>query len=296
MIPLAILDLDGRMLRVNESLCTLLARTPAELLGTTFQAYTHPDFQGDDVEPTRLMMSGERRQHMREKRYVRSDGADIWAEVAATLIRYVDGTPSHFVIQVQDVTARREHEAELRRLADHDPLTGLRNRRGFYDRLAQHAAHVERYEPTGALLMLDLDNVKHHNDTHGHIVGDELLSAVAHGLESRLRTTDVIGRYGGDEFVVLLPEANREQAQTVAQALIEQIAGTRLDSALALDVAIGASVGIVCFEMIGALPASAALVCADRAMYAAKNSGRNRYAVYMPGANAGEVAGEVSVS
>jgi diguanylate cyclase (GGDEF)-like protein/PAS domain S-box-containing protein len=288
LIPLAILDLDSRMVRVNQSLCELFGRTPEELLGSTFQEHTHPEHRGDDVEPIRQMLSGERRVHVRQKRYVRADGADVWAEVAISLIRHPDESPSHYVIQVQDITARREHESELRHLADHDPLTGLRNRRGFYDRLTQHAAHVERYEPIGALLMLDLDDFKRHNDTHGHVVGDELLTTVAQGLESRLRTTDVVGRYGGDEFVALLPEAHRDDAQTVAQALIEQISITRLPSGLELGRPVGASVGIVCFEMIGALPASAALICADRAMYQAKNRGGNRYSVYVPGSNASE--------
>ncbi len=283
LIPLAILDMDGAMLRVNRSLCELFARPAEELLGHDLQDFTHPEHSGDDIEPVRQMLSGERRVHVREKRYLRADGVDVWAEVAISLIRYADETPSHYVIQIQDITARREHEAELRRMADHDPLTGLRNRRGFYDRLTQHAAHVERYEPIGALLMLDLDNFKDHNDTHGHVVGDELLTTVAQGLESRLRTTDVVGRYGGDEFVALLPEAGRDEAQTVAEALIDQIAGTRLPSGLELGRPIGASIGIVCFEMIGALPAGAALICADRAMYEAKNSGGNRYSVYVPG-------------
>lgn len=285
LIPLAILDLSSRMVRVNQSLCLLFGCSAEQLLGRTFQEFTHPEHRGDDVQPLQELMSGQRRVHVREKRYLRSDGTPIWAEVAVSMIRHGDGRPSHFVIQVQDITARRDHEAELRRMADQDPLTGLRNRRGFHERLTEHTAQIERYEPIGALLMIDLDHFKDHNDTHGHIVGDELLAAVASRIQSRLRVNDVIGRYGGDEFVVLLPDASREQAEVVAPALIVQVAKTELISGPLLDRPIGASIGVVCFADTGPLPASAALIFADRAMYVAKRAGGNRFVLHEPDAS-----------
>ncbi len=279
-IPLAICDFEGRMTHVNRSMCALLGRPSQRLLGASFQEFTHPDHRGNDLEPLEQVLSGKTAVYVREKRYVHADGHSIWAEVSVTLARLPSGRPSHFVVQVRDISERRGYEEELRRMADQDPLTGLRNRRSFEGRLSDHIAHIERYGATGAVLMIDLDNFKYQNDTHGHGVGDELLSAVATRLESRLRASDVVGRHGGDEFVVLLPDASRTQAEVVASKLIEQINATALMAELDATKPIGASVGIVCFEETGPLPVDSTLVYADRALYQAKHAGRNRFVVY----------------
>ena len=132
---------------------------------------------------------------------------------------------------------------------------------------------------TGALLLFDLDNFKLHNDTFGHAAGDELLVAVGEGLRKRLRTTDVIGRRGGDEFAVLLPDAGPARAGIVTQSLLENIsrlaeraAGLQRDCKHRCRV----------LRAHAALKADAALQCADQAMYHAKRSGRNRFEEWQP--------------
>jgi diguanylate cyclase (GGDEF)-like protein/PAS domain S-box-containing protein len=270
------------MLRVNTALCEIFGRTQAELLATTFQALTHPDDVGDDQPVMLLLESRTLKHHVREKRYVHADGHTIWAEVAVSLMTEADGRSSHIVVQVQDITERRARFEQLRHMADHDPLTGLLNRRGFDRELDAHIARTRRYGATGALLMFDLDNFKAHNDTHGHSAGDELLVALADGLRNRLRTTDVLGRLGGDEFVVLLPDASRSRADLVTNSLVEHIQRIGEEAPTAVAAGVTASAGFVCFEIAGPLTPEAAMKCADAAMYTAKRKGRNQYTEWGP--------------
>lgn len=291
--PLAMVDFDARMLRVNAALCEFLGRPAERIVGASFQEFTHPDYRANDLELLESVLAGRLPVHTRQQRYVHADGRSIWAEVSVSLIKRADGRPSYFMLQIRDISERRGYEEELRQMADQDPLTGLRNRRGFQERLRDHIAHIERYGAIGALLMIDLDNFKHHNDSYGHGAGDELLIAVARRLESRLRASDVVGRHGGDEFVVLLPDATREQAEVVASKLIDQISDTTLLSKLSPGEAIGASIGAVCFQTTGSMTPDTALLYADRAMYQAKHSGRNRYVVYDPDEAAGGTLAEL---
>ncbi len=123
-----------------------------------------------------------------------------------TLIRDAEDRPHHFITQAQDITERRQHETYLRHLADHDPLTGLLNRRSLERELTSHVARVKRFGVTGAVLMIDLDNFKYYNDTQGHSAGDALIVRIGQVLQTRLRETDLLVRLGGDGFAVLLPK------------------------------------------------------------------------------------------
>src|SRR5262245_42829813 len=121
---------------------------------------------------------------------------------SSPLIRGSDGVPLRLLAQLQDITDQKRYEDRLADLADHDPLTGLLNRRSFGRRLESHAARAGRYGAEGALLMLDLDHFKYVNDTLGHQAGDDVIVRVAAVLESRLRQTDLLARLGGDEFAI----------------------------------------------------------------------------------------------
>ena len=142
---------------------------------------------------------------------------------SVALIRDDEDRPHHFIIQAQDITERRRYETQLRHMADHDPLTGLLNRRSLERELASHVARVKRNGATGAVLMIDLDNFKYYNDSQGHSAGDELIVRIGRALQVRLRETDVLVRLGGDEFAVLLPAEDHETAAIVADDLLELI-------------------------------------------------------------------------
>ena len=163
----------------------------------------------------------------------------------------------------------------LRRLADRDPLTGLLSRQAFERELDRR---IGAPGAAGALILLDLDHLKHVNDRLGHSVGDRLIAAIALALQQRLRKTDVLARLGGDEFGVLLPGANREAAERVAAALLERVRS----KAVAPGRSVTASAGIATYDREHPAPAEEILVNADIALYEAKEAGRSQTAVFAP--------------
>jgi len=173
---------------------------------------------------------------------------------------------------------RRAIAKELKRLAERDPLTGLYNRRRLDEEIVRQLATLDRHARPFAVLMIDLDSFKQVNDTSGHAAGDGLLVEVAHALRRELRTADYVARFGGDEFVVLLPDADEGTVAVVAQKLLGAIREIRVDSG-AGDVGCSASVGAVtCLPPgDGAWTPEFVLSAADTELYAAKAGGRDAY-------------------
>lgn len=162
----------------------------------------------------------------------------------------------------------------LRQLAMFDELTGLANRRAVLEQLDAQRRHARRLDRALAVLVIDVDRFKLVNDGHGHAVGDEVLRHVARVIAGSLRANDRVGRVGGEEFLVVLPEANLEHAHAIAERMRQLVAAARCETAagvLTLTVSIGAAV------MQGSDESAAALIArADAALYAAKAGGRNR--------------------
>lgn len=205
------------------------------------------------------------------------DGHAVQVTLSSRVLGGLDGSRDVVLVNVVDVSERFRYEQQLTYLADHDPLTGLANRRRFDDVLAKHMDHCARYGPGGALLLLDLDNFKEVNDTLGHGAGDELIISVAGLLKSGIRSTDVVARLGGDEFAVLLPNSDQKAAESVAASIVERVRhytatldGTRRR--------VTASVGVVTVKAAQEQDAGL-LALADMTMYDAKEAGRNGYAV-----------------
>jgi diguanylate cyclase (GGDEF)-like protein/PAS domain S-box-containing protein len=268
---------DGRILRVNRALCLITGHGAVELEGTTIAALLHPDDREEHLREAERMLRGDLSVARAELRFLHADGRMVWAAVSTTLVRDPAGAPLHFLTQAQDVTERRRYEAELRHMADHDPLTGLLNRRSFERELERHVAHVKRYGPCGATILLDLDHFKNVNDTLGHRAGDELIVRVAEALRSRMRERDVIARLGGDEFAILLPDGGREAAEAVADAVLEAVRAQRISSPSGRVRPVSGSVGVALFSDEH-LTGEDVLVNADLAMYDAKEAGRDRAA------------------
>jgi len=163
---------------------------------------------------------------------------------------------------------------ELRRLATRDALTGLLNRRAFNEVLAEEIDRARRLSRPLALVVLDLDHFKSVNDTRGHPAGDAVLAAVARVLESEVRSIDKVARLGGEEFAVLLMETEAHDALVVARRLVEAVRGRPVGLADGESLAVTVSAGVA--ELAGYGENDAALMTsADKALYAAKHSGRN---------------------
>jgi len=279
-IGMALSDLDGRFIQVNDALCAITGYTREELEEMSFADLSHPTDAGREEEMMRSLLAGEQSTYWMEKRYVDVVGQVVWVAVHATLVRAADGTPQHFLGQIQDVSERVRYETQLQHMADHDPLTGLLNRRSFERELNTHIQQVQRYGPEGAALVLDIDRFKHINDTLGHNVGDELIVKVAQTLRTRLRDSDVLARLGGDEFAILLPRGGATEAARVADAVLGAVRAQSVLTAAGRRRAITASIGIALFGDTERLSAEDVLVNADLAMYDAKEAGRDRVAIY----------------
>ncbi len=209
-------------------------------------------------------------------RFTRPDGQKIWVEIQARLLDPV--SPELGVLwQLADATKRRELEERNLYLATHDPLTGCWNRTAIEQNLRTLTAQPvgERSTAGFSLLCLDLDGFKQINDQHGHAVGDAVLKIVRQRLENILRPSDKVGRLGGDEFIVLLPETPlREQAALVSDKLVDAI--SQPINVNQQVVSVGVSIGLAIWPT-DSLDPEALMRIADVNMYTSKQAGRNAY-------------------
>jgi diguanylate cyclase (GGDEF)-like protein/PAS domain S-box-containing protein len=286
-----VLDCEDRVVLANPALARILGVKPHTLAGHTLDALVHPA----DLPLLRIALAELRHDvcatletEIRLRRGAQdAEDATIPAAIHAAVLEHGGGGPRRLVLQILDVTERKRAEAALQHMADHDPLTGLLNRRSFEQELERHIAHMRRYGAEGATIVLDVDRFKPINDTYGHGAGDRLIVRVAELVRARLRTTDAIARLGGDEFAILLPKADRVGAEAVARSLVETVraeAGTDEDTGGPITI----SVGVAMLDEHPAPSTDAIVAAADLAMYEAKRAGRNGYAVF--GASAPRLA------
>ena len=277
-VGMAIVTTDGCFLQVNPALCEMLGYNEDELLRESHQSITHPEDVGLDIEQTRRLLAGETDSYRLEKRYIRRDGHEIWAELSVSLVRNEDGKPRYFIAQMVDITDRKMFEQQLVHQAFHDRLTGLPNRGLFMDRLEHALARRPRAGEAIAVIFLDLDNFKVINDSLGHRAGDQLLLTMAARLQTCVREGDTVARLGGDEFTILLEHiTDVSDAILVAQRIAEQ--SLTLYTIGEREVSVTASIGIALPSDEGE-SADDLLRNADIAMYEAKRRGKAQYAVF----------------
>ncbi|HLN04711.1 MAG TPA: EAL domain-containing protein [Acidimicrobiales bacterium] len=273
-IGAAFVSQDLVWVEVNDALASLLGRDPAELIGKSVLEVTHPSDLG--LSQSLQATLGDNPVEF-EKRYLRPDGTVVWAAVSTRVITPEVGQPYRFS-QFRDITEHKRDRETLEHQAAHDPLTSLFNRTLLLDRLE---TALERRQFSGkqvAVVLLDLDQFKVVNDSLGHHVGDEVLSAIAPRLAAVTRSGDTLSRFGGDEFVLLCdrlrdPMDAVDRASELATALSAPVA---LSSGL---YSVSASVGVA-VSTGSADTASTLLRDADAAMYRAKAAGRGRVELF----------------
>ncbi|SDL03848.1 PAS domain S-box-containing protein/diguanylate cyclase (GGDEF) domain-containing protein [Franzmannia pantelleriensis] len=275
---IVITDPEQRILWANPAFEKITGHAPHDVIGWDIHAFHHPE-QDDDYHHQRhaLAQSG----HWQGEVLCQRRNGEHYPELLTIDSLYDEHhQPCGYVRIFVDISTMKAAQSHLQLKANHDPLTGLANRSLFDDHLQRALHHAQRHADEVALLFIDLDRFKPINDSLGHGAGDTLLKQVARRLSQALRSDDVLARFGGDEFLVLLQhEAGVDGAQTVALRLQEALEAPFKVGDRRLP--ISASIGIALFPRDGD-SAEELLRSADSAMYSAKHAGGGGHAFVDP--------------
>jgi diguanylate cyclase (GGDEF)-like protein/PAS domain S-box-containing protein len=267
---------------VSPSSLQLFGWTPEEMIGLHAKAFVHPEDHSVIAANVARLHAGETDNVKARVRILRKDGAIVWVEANPRLLRDpVTGKPGDTVLVIRDITEQKRLEDMLSAMALTDGLTGLANRRAFDQALNEEWRRTLREGTQMSLLLLDIDGFKGFNDRYGHQVGDDCLRAVATAVKGAARRPgDVAARYGGEELAIILPGADSEGANEVAEAARSAVEALRLPHADNpagsgfVTVSIGSATALSRVGGTVTMP-EGLLVAADGALYKAKHNGRN---------------------
>jgi diguanylate cyclase (GGDEF)-like protein/PAS domain S-box-containing protein len=257
-----VVDMLERVIEMNPYARQLLNQ-PQTATGQTIQSILS-DWTNEEVQ------AGSEREIA-----LKDAGTEKWFQIQSSQIRADNGAPAGYAIVLLDITARKQAEHQLETLAQTDVLTGLFNRRYFYNLALKEIIRAQRYNSPLALLIFDIDHFKAVNDTYGHQAGDTVLKAVASACQESLRITDILARFGGEEFVVLLTGEAAPGAAQTAERLRQVVEALAIETeGQTLKVTI--SVGVANREVDFMPDLEVLLKQADMQLYLAKSNGRNQ--------------------
>jgi diguanylate cyclase (GGDEF)-like protein/PAS domain S-box-containing protein len=265
-------DLEGRLLFVSPSFYRAFGKREDELLGESIMPLVHEADRpkvADAIAELDLPPH-----HCYVEQRMRTVAGWRWLSWSHTAVLDPDGRVGAVVCVGRDVTERKVAELKLEYLVDHDELTGLLNRRGIWQAIQRvHALSIRSGRPYG-VAVLDLDHFKRINDAHGHVVGDEVLRRIAETLRLGVREADWLGRWGGEELVILMPDIDEARARAGLERLRESVAERSIEWQ-GRRIRVTMSIGFATIGPAEDNPGSV-LTRADLALYQAKSSGRNR--------------------
>ena len=279
--PFCIFDDDFRIIRANKAYAHLKNKKVDELIGRKcYEVLQNRSTACEGCVVGKTFHSKD--PCAKDKLVALNDGTEVWVEIYTYPILDEDGNVSHVIEYTRDVTDRRKSEDEKRRLIDKlehlsrtDGLTGLMNRRALNENLLYEIDRAKRYGGELSLILCDIDNFKKINDNYGHDAGDRALQIVSATLNTILRKSDMAGRHGGDEFMIILPETSEKGAEGLAEKLLAAVRDTNLWSQENRSVRITMSIGVACLEL-GKDTMDLFIKRADDAMYLSKQGGRDR--------------------
>ncbi len=270
--PMVISDIaTGRIREINHGFVEHFGYTAEESVGrTTVDLGLWVSLAQRDATVALMREQGSLRNH--EVEFRAKSGAVLTVLGTSTQI-VIEGT-AHWLVQFRDITEQKRLQLELEAQAHTDLLTGVANRRYFMKLAESELARAVRYGSPLALLMLDVDHFKSINDTHGHLVGDNALQVLALTCQKALREVDILGRVGGEEFAILLPETNADTALEAAERVRGLVAGAGIPLANGARLHLSVSLGCAALRP-GETNIDALIGRADQALYEAKRAGRD---------------------
>lgn len=274
-VGIVLLDEKRRICDANNFFKSWLGYTLAEIQGRSIDEFLAASELELSHEQFDELLKGSRVNYKREKQFLTKSGQSVYGLVSVSRAQTPEDpyTDQQFIQVIQDISGEKRARERVYQQANYDSLTNLPNRNLLHDRLAQSLKHAKRADEHLYLLFIDLDSFKEINDTEGHIVGDRVLAKIANRFGHQLRSEDVLSRFGGDEFVVVLhSESGLEGVQTVIEKLLEAAREEILIGEQMFH--LSASIGIACYPS-DAEDEQALVQYADTAMYAAKAEGGN---------------------
>jgi diguanylate cyclase (GGDEF)-like protein/PAS domain S-box-containing protein len=275
---IAMSDVEGRILDVNEAFCRITGYSRDEAIGKNLLELKSG--RVDDESYVTVWSELRTNGHFTGEVWSRrSNGERYVAYLTMSSVRGQQQEVLHHVALFSDITEQKTHAAQLEHAARHDALTGLPNRALLQERLRECMKQTAEQKKLLAVCYIDLDGFKHINDTHGHEVGDRILASIASRIGSALRSSDIVARLGGDEFVAVLMDLPDEQA---CHPLMDRIVGS-VGEPVDVDgriFEISASIGVAFYPQLEDVDADQLLRQADRAMVDAKLAGKNRHEIF----------------
>ena len=273
-----LLDRDGRVQSWNKGAENITGWKEPERAGIPFAQLFAEESRREAVPEKTLQFVRANRHAREEHTRLRKNGESFTALITMDVVRAPSGELLGFVEVFQDITELKRREQALYSRATKDALTGLFNRGHFTETAVLEIERARRFSEPLSAILLDIDHFKNVNDTHGHDIGDRVIIALAKCCQDNIRKIDYVGRLGGEEFVVLLPRANKEPAVEMAQRLRLKIMETRVPVA-DREIAFTASLGVASLRS-HTRDLAELLRNADAALYKAKREGRNRVEVW----------------
>ncbi len=258
----------GHFIKLNPALARIFGYNSEKELADVPVAELYVDPQERSALIDQLLLEGSVKGKVMEMR--RKDGSHIWVACTATAEFDSDGNLKWIDGIIEDITKRKQHEDQLSYHAYHDPLTGLLNRNALFERLEECVKNALRYDRQLAVLFIDLDHFKKVNDNFGHEYGDEVLRQVARRFKKILREADLVFRFGGDEFAVVLPGSKSLETGPVADKIVVELSRSYHVNSKVIDF-VCPSIGIAICPKHG-VDGKTLLRCADKAMYRAKSA------------------------
>lgn len=285
--PFSIVDHNYRIIKVNEAYAQMRNKPINDLLGKK----CHEVLQNSCSVCENCVV--EKTFHSsdpcaKDKLLTFPDGSEAWVEIYTYPILNKTGKVSYVIEYTRDITDRRKSETERKHLIEKleylsttDSLTGLLNRRALIEMLRREMDRASRYGSELSLILCDIDKFKKINDTYGHSAGDKALQIVSETIRNSLRKADIVGRHGGDEFMIIAPETAIEGTKNLAEKIRASIEKIEFQVTEQKKIKFSLSMGVTVFGPTGG-DIDTLVTRADNALYASKEAGRNKVSILMP--------------